>query len=214
MYFCDDAELLAWEPGVFLEPAFAHQVLFKEAAGTVTGTALVMAAGVLGAVEPGMVVRLTLEDDSLTQLAEVVSVADATHATVSALRGRGSEAAVAPLTSGPVKVTVLSFRPQIAAVGDGLLSLVGVISDRDAEASPAYSDPVGFRPAAVFGTLAAVFRTLAETSTATNITYSKKAFYEGLAQAARQALVATVDQDGDGVPETRVHSAVHQLERV
>jgi hypothetical protein len=173
-----------------------------------------MAAGVLGLVEPGMVVRLTLADDSLTQLGEVVEVADATHATVSALRGRGSEAAVAPLTAGSVKVTVLSFRPQIAAVGDGLLSLVGVASDRETDASPVYSDASGFKPAAVFGTLAAIFRTLAETSTATNITYSKKLFYEGLAQASRQALAATVDQDGDGVPETRVHSAVHQLERV
>jgi hypothetical protein len=213
MYFCDDTELLAWEPGIFLETAYAHQALIKQATGTVTGTGLVMDAAVLGAVSAGMVAQLTLADGSLTQLAEIVSVADGTHATVSALRGRSSEAAVAPLTAGAVKVTVLSFRPQIAAVGDALLSLVGVASDRSTDAAPAYADAAGFKPAAIFGTLAAIYRTLVETPSANNITYGKKAFYEGLALAARQTLMATVDQDGDGVPETRVHAAVHALER-
>jgi hypothetical protein len=173
-----------------------------------------MDASVLGVVSAGMVAQLTLADDSLTQLVEIVSVSDGTHATVSALRGRGSEAPVAPLTSGSVKVTVLSFRPQIAAVGDALLALVGVASDRSSDASPAYANAAGFKPAAIFGTLAAIYRTLVETSSATNITYSKRTFYEGLAQAARQTLTATVDQDGDGVPETCVHSGVHTLERV
>jgi hypothetical protein len=214
MDFCHDAELLAWEPGVFLESAFAHQALVKEVAGTVTGTALVMAATSLGNVVSGMVAQVTLADGSLTQLAEIASATDSTHAVISALRGRSSESAIPPLTQGPVKVTVISFRPQISAVGDSLLSLVGVASDRDSEASPTYSDASGFKPAAIFGTLAAIYRTLVETHSASSVTFSKKAFYEGLFNAARQTIAATVDQDGDGIPETRVQSAAHTLERV
>src|SRR6185369_2317751 len=106
--------------------------------------------------------------DSLTQLLEITAIADSTHATVSALRGRASESAVVPLTGGAVKVTVIIFRPQIAAVGDALLALVGVACDRDSGAAPVYSDLSGFKPAAIFGTLAAIYRTLVEAKHATN----------------------------------------------
>jgi hypothetical protein len=205
---------MAWEPGIFLEAAFAHQTIVKNAVGTLTGTGLVLTSGSLAAVLPGMVAQVTLADGSLTQLLEVVSVADGTHATVSALRGRSSEAAVPPLTGGSVKVTVVTFQPQIAAVGDALLALVGIASDRDTDPEPAYAGLCGFRPAAVFGTLAVIYRTLVDAKSATNITYSKRAFYEGLAQAARQTLGATIDCDGDGVPDRRVLSGVHGLRRV
>ena len=213
MYFCEDVDLMAWEPGVFFETAFAHQTLVKEAAGTLTGTALVLTSGSLAAVSPGMVAQVTLADGSLTQLLEVVSVADATHATVSALRGRGSEPVVAPLTGGSVKVTVVTFQPQMAAVGDGLFGLVGITSDRDSSPAPAYADLSGFRAAAIFGTLAAIYRTLVDTKSATPTTFSKRNYYEALAESSRQTLAATIDCDGDGVPEEHVLSGAHTLRR-
>jgi hypothetical protein len=150
----------------------------------------------------------------LTQLLEVVTVTDDTHAVLSALRGRSSEAAVPPLTGGSVKVTVLTFKPQIGAVGDSLLSLVGVASDRATDPTPAYGGLCGFKPAAIFGTLAAIYRTLVTATGATANTLSKRIFYEGLEQASRQTLGATIDRDGDGVPETRRLSGVHLLQRV
>ena len=128
MYFCQDVDLMIWEPGIFLEPAFGHQALFADVAGTLTGTGLVMGSSVLGHALPGMVARIELADDSLTQLLEVVSVTDGTHAVVSALRGRAGESAVTPLVGGSVKVGIVTFRPQIAAVGDELLGILGVMS--------------------------------------------------------------------------------------
>ncbi|MCL2648129.1 MAG: hypothetical protein FWD61_14145 [Phycisphaerales bacterium] len=216
MYFCEDAELLAWEPGIFSDEgggAFVHQAVIREAAGALTGTGLVMGSGVLGAVLPGMVMQVSLADGTMSQLTEVVSVEDSSHATISALRGRSTEAAVAPLVSGAVKVTVVTFRPQIAAVGDSLLELVGVSSGRGNEASPKFGGTAGFRAAAVFGTLAAVYRALAATENASNIVLSKRAFYEGLAQASRQTISALVDANGDGVPEKWVWGAVKELQR-
>lgn len=214
MYFCQDVELMAWEPGIFLETAFAQQMIVKDAAATLTGTALVLTSGSLAGVSPGMVAQVTLADGSLTQLLEVVEVTDATHATVSALRGRSSEAAIAPLMGGSVKVTVTTFQPQIAAVGDALLALIDVPSDREEGATRASADLCGFKPATVFGVLAAVYRTLVDKSSASTLTYSKRTFYEGLARASRLTLAGTIDRDGDGVPETRVLSGVRVLERV
>ncbi len=214
MYFCQDVELMAWEPGIFLQAAFAHQTLLKNAVGTLTGTALVLTSGTLAGVLPGMVAQVTLADGSLTQLLEVVAVADSTHATLSALRGRSTEAAIPPLTGGSVKVTVLTFQPQTAAVGDALLALVGIRSDRDTDPTPASAGLCGFKPAAIFGTLAAIYRTLVDTQSASTITFSKRTFYEGLAQASRQTLGATIDRNGDGIPETRRWSGVHLLQRV
>ncbi len=84
MYFCLDVELMAWEPGVFLQAAFAHQTLVKNAVGTLTGTALVLSSGSLAGVSTGMVAQVTLADGSLTQLLEITAIADDTHATLSA----------------------------------------------------------------------------------------------------------------------------------
>ena len=84
----------------------------------------------------------------------------------------------------------------------------------DYEGAPAFGSVVGFKPAAIFGTLAAIYRGLAEATNASNVTLSKRAFYEGLAQAARQTISAMVDEDGDGVPETRVWGGVREVERV
>ena len=72
-------------------------MVVKEASGTLTGTVLVLTSGSL-AVLPGMVARVTLADGSLTQLLEVVSVADSSHATLSRCAGRSSEPVVTPLT--------------------------------------------------------------------------------------------------------------------
>jgi hypothetical protein len=212
MYFCSDVDLMAWEPGIFLEPAFGHQAIVKEAVGTLSGTALTVPGASLGNVAAGMVAAVETADGSLTQLLEVAAVADASHATLSALRGRGTEAALPPLMGGSVKVTVVSFRPQIAAVGDELLALVGIESGRERE-DPGLCDTSGFRHATVFGVLAAAYRTLADAETATNLTYSKLGFYEGLYRGARRAIAATVDRDGDGVPETPRQAGIGDLVR-
>lgn len=214
MYFCEDLDLLPWEPSLFLESAFAHQHLLQKAAATLAGTALVTADPLLAHVQPGMVAIVTVADDSLTQLLEVVAVADSTHATVSALRGRAAEAPLPPLAGGNVQVSVLTFRPQIAAVGDELLALLGISSDRSGEPAPATASLAGFRIATVFGTLAVLFRTLAGATNPSSLTLSKRNFYDGLAKAARRAIAGTLDLNGDGVPETPRHTALPTLERL
>ncbi len=215
-YFCQDVDLLAWEPGIFVESGWAHQGLLKNVSGVISGTGLTVSGASLtnAGIAAGMVAVLSNADASLTQLVEIVAVTSATAMTVSALRGRATEAAVGPLLQGAVGVTVGSFRPQIGAVGDGLLALVGVRTDEATGGkAPVHADLGGFGPACVFGTLATVYRALSEAKHASSVVLAKREFYAGLAQAARLTLTATVDQDGDGVAETRVHSAVRELVR-
>ncbi len=168
----------------------------------------------LASVVPGMIATVTLADDSLTQLLEVTAVADTSHATVSALRGREDEAAIGPLVDGVVKVTVATFRPQIAAVGDDLLSAIGMASDRADEAAPISEKLHGFLPAAIFGTLAAIYRKLSDATDATAATLAKKTFYESMAKGARRVIAGTVDENGDGTPETVVRADVPVMERM
>ena len=212
MYFCEDVDLMVWEPGVFGEAAFAHQGVLKGATATLTGAVLATTDPVLGTVMPGMVMQVAAADDSVSQLLEVLAVTDDSHATVSALRGRGDEGAVAPLFGGSAKVTVVSFRPQIAALGDELLGLIGVASDRQTAANQSATDLRGFRTAAVFGVLAALFRTLSAGDVPAWVT-AKRGFYEKMYAEARRAISGKVDQDHDGTPDRRVNAGVGELVR-
>jgi hypothetical protein len=193
MYFCDDVDLMVWEPGIFSAggaDAFAHQALLKNAAATLTGTALTTETDLLGALAPGMV--LLAEGGGVSQLLEVTAVADARHATVSALRGRADETPLPGLVSGSVTVTLVSFRPQIAAVGDELLALVGVISNRG-DAGETVAQPRGFRTACVLGTLAAIFRVLAAAPDAPAGDAAKREFYEKAYADVRRSVRGTID---------------------
>ena len=84
-FFCQDADLLAWEPALFVEDVFAHQALLSAAAGTLAGTTLTLSAAsfVDAGVSAGMVAQLTNADASLTQLVEIAAVVSATSATIS-----------------------------------------------------------------------------------------------------------------------------------
>jgi hypothetical protein len=210
MYFCNDADLLTWEPGLFLEAAFIHQALFKNAAATISETNLTMNNPQLGDVQPGMVIAVT--QGELTQLLEIVEVADDRHATVSALRGRSNEPAIASLVNGSVQATLITFRPQIAAVGDALMALLGVSGDRSA-ALPAISDVGGFRTATIFETLAALYRVLVDQKTTANVIFPKLKFYETLAAGARRAISATIDTDADGTPDRSARADIVELHR-
>ena len=108
MYFCQDVDLMAWEPGIFLETAFAHQTLMKNGAGTLGGTVLTISSGDFSGISAGMVIQVSLGDGSLTQMLEVQGFLDSVHAVVSGLRGRSSESLITPIVNGSVTFTVVT----------------------------------------------------------------------------------------------------------
>ena len=216
MGYCEDVDLMVLEPGIFVEPALASMRLLLGVSGVVSGTTLTIsgasfvAAGVCG----GMVAALTTADNATTVTVEVVAVTDATTATVSVVRARDADAAVGPVVGGAVKVTVVSFRAQIAAVGDELRRLLGGGTDRASGAAvPAMVELTDFRMAAAFGTLALIYRMLSSVTSPKATVLSKMTVYTQAYGALRRSLKAKVDLDHDGVAETVVRAGVRKLER-
>lgn len=207
--FCNDTDLLLLEPAVFTlaeTPSFRR---LADVSATLAGTALTLDAGSLteAGVSPGMVATLRAADQALLGHAEVVSVEEARRATVSVPRARQDESPVAPTAQGALRVTVTSFLAQIAAVSAELMRLLGTV-ERD-QAAPAGA---GLRTAAVFGTLAAIYRMAG--GTADGSLTAKASCYQQAYAALRQAVTARVDLDGDGVAETQRLAGVRGIWRV
>lgn len=216
MGYCEDVDLMVLEPGIFVEPALASMRLMQGVSGVVSGTTLTISGGsfVAAGVSGGMVAALTTADNATTVMVEVVAVTDGATATVSVVRARDADAAVGPVVGGAVKVTVVSFRAQIAAVGDELRGLVGVGTDRASGTTvPAMKELTDFRMAAAFGTLAMVYRMMSSVTNPSATVLSKMTVYGQAYGALRRSLKAKVDLDHDGVPETVVRSGVRRLER-
>ena len=211
---CSEADLLILEPGLLGMAELRDCLRLREAAGTLAGTTLTLtgASWTSAGASAGMGVRVTSADGTVVLTGEITAVADATHATVSAFRVRGSDPAVALAVSGSVSVTVMSFGPQIAGVGDDLLALVGASHDRDAP-EPALEETSGFRSAAIYGTLAALFRMAVVPVLTSKEVVVKEKLYQAAYLTLRRSLVARVDLDGDGVVDSVVRSGVRTLER-
>jgi hypothetical protein len=205
--FCDDRDLLVWEAEIFSEPGVAHLALLANVDVNVAGTALTSGTLALSQVEPGMVAVLTEGAGESAQSCAAVftAVASADAATVSVVRAIGEDAAP-PRIQGDVKLAVVSFRPLIEAVGGEITALLGL----EGTSAEDFSAVLGLKPAAVFGTLAAIYRAIGPTTNADK----KLALYTRLYQLARRAVAGMIDLDGDGVAETRVCAGMTALERV
>jgi hypothetical protein len=204
--FCADQDLLGWESGIFGDAGVAHLALVKDADATLSGGTLLTAAAVLGGAEPGMVavLRQGSGETLVTTYAVITTNLAANQASVSVLRSAGEDPAV-PAMSGAVKVTIVSFHPVIAAVGDELLALLGIEPRMLTEASTV----MGLKTATIFGTLAALFRAIGPSAAADK----KLALYTRMFQLARRAVGGWVDADGDGVAERRVCAGIAVMER-
>jgi hypothetical protein len=204
--FCDDRDLLVWEAGIFSEPGMAHLALLSEAEVNVAGTALTSAGAILSKIAAGMVGVLKEGAGSPPKSTAVVftEVVSSTAATVSVPRVAGDDPA-APWIQGDVKLSVVSFRPVIEAVGREVVALLGLEGQ-----SAGMENVLGLRPAAIFGTLAAIYRAIGPSADSDK----KLALYTRLYQIARRAIAGMVDLDGDGHAETLVFAGTTALERV
>lgn len=212
---CEDADLLAVEPGVFTAPAFVGQKLLSDVSAVVSGTTVTIsgASFATAGVAAGMVATLSTLDEVTVGAWEIVAVNSGTTATLSVPRAYRDDAAAPPGVSGSLRLTVVSYRPQIMAVSAELLAGLGVNASRDG-ADRAYEAGVLCRSAAVVGALAAVYAAMAPAELSIQQRSVKRDHYQAAFKALRQAMVARVDMDGDGTVETTVHRGVRTLTRV
>lgn len=212
MNFSTDRDLLALEPGVFLDVPFAAQQRVSVSDGVLTGTTLTSAEADFEAaqVESGHVVLIN-------RLAhEVIERVDAGTLTVSLLRARATGPAIPGAEGTGLSVKVRSFAAQAALVHDELLRLLGIDPD-DPEAVLDEDAVVSLSMMAqleALGTLERVY-TGAAALVGDNETVSRKAqhyrrrFREALAQAT-----VLIDTDGDGRANERRHFGLVRLLRV
>ncbi|MEQ9454377.1 MAG: hypothetical protein RLN76_07275 [Phycisphaeraceae bacterium] len=193
MNFSQDRDLLAYEPNVFVEVPFTAQERVSVADGLVSGNTLtsVEADFVTAGVEVGGVVLIERVAH------EVLAVIDAGTLSMSAVRGREADAAIAAKAGEQLSVRVRTFAPQATLVHDLLLRLLG-LSEEDSLGEEAVVSLGAMMRLECLGTLEMVYSAAASISGHHEAVLAKAALYrERFRRACREAVIG-VDLDGDG----------------
>lgn len=192
--FARDRDLLVLEPSVFRDVLWPGQVLLESSLGVVptSGDSLSVTKAdfdELG-VDAGHVVTI----DGVP--AEVVERVDPTTLAVSLVRIDASGATVPlPFNGSGLSVRLTTFRQQIAVVHGELMRGLGLTAGED-EAS--IVNTRSFVLPEALGTLAMVYGSTASIGDADSLAWAKARHYRDRFRAAREALFAELDLDGDG----------------
>lgn len=204
MNFSTDRDLLALEPSLFYDVPIASQLRLQVSDAAVAGTVLTSATAdfVAAQVESGSVVLL--DNTAL----EVLTRASATTLTVSRLRNRLGDAAIAPAPGTGLTLVVRTFAPQATLVHDLLLGALQLTDDEPVVSLSAMAH------LEALGTLERVYAA-AVTFAGDQPGLERKAdhYRVRFAQALRRCPVL-LDLDGDGVADTRRCLASAELVRV
>jgi len=199
MPFASDRDLLAFEPSLFRDIAWAGQRRIDGALASTAGATLTSAASDFdaAAIDPGFVAVL----DGATL--EVLDRPSATTLTVSLLRDDPAGPAIPPPAFTGASLTITTFLPQITLVHDTLLRTVG-IEPADPAASPgaaSITNPAAVARVEAIGALHLIFSAAAVTADGRAILWTKAGLYRDRFAALRRRLAVGVDLDGDGRPD-------------
>jgi hypothetical protein len=203
MNFSNDRDLLAHEPAVFAEAPFLSQQVLQLTDAAVAGTTLTSAAGgfVAAGVEGGSVVLIA--DVPL----EVLHRTDDHTLSVSMLRARLTDPAIAPPEGAGLTLVARTFAPQAALMHDALLALLGLDDDE-----PIVSLSVMARLEAL-GTLERIYASAVTLTDAHDLLLHKAELYRRRFSQAMARSTVLLDLDSDGVAETRRFLGVSELMR-
>jgi hypothetical protein len=220
MIFCNDADLLYWEPDVMKDAAFASQTL-DAGTGTLAGTTFTMVTGTVfttQAVEPGNVIVLS---GAVVGCFPIVAVPDPSYLQLSVLHeemfpaaGEPAPTLVSPGGATGVDFVIRSFWPQRRVVSDLLAQAIG-LSPGTSEASCAtILNPQTLRRACVLGTLQMIYSAMAAVADEP-AKYSLRAdLYERLYRRAMRQAQVDLDLNGDGRADVRRSPGLLRMVRV
>lgn len=194
--FINDRDLLTLEPNVFRDAGWAGQRLLATT-GSTLGTTLTLASGSFTAagIAPGHVVIY----DGMAL--EVLTVTSATVATVSLLRSRITDPAIAPPALGIKNVSCWTFRPQISLMHSQILRMLGIEPDASDDAMVSEAsivNPASLALAEMLGALHLAYAAAAALSQADSALAARAQMYRQRFGEERQRAVAKIDLDGDG----------------
>ncbi len=210
--FCNDVDVLKWEPALFGELHLPSQVKAGGTGASLSGTTLTAAGAdfIAAEVKAGGVIHLRSADGALDGAYEIVSVDSATVLTVSVVRADVADPAVAPPPGSDIAWRVGTFASQAEDAAFELTQWFGIQpGDPTSEiAIESLLDTEGLRRASVLWVIAKVYAIWAGRP-AGECFWRKALFYEQLYQKARQRCHVTVDLGTDGVADiARVGGAI------
>jgi hypothetical protein len=212
MIYCNDVDLLRWEPQLFRDAAMASQVLLS-GSGDLDGTALTLAGGSLGdaAVRAGDVITFA---DPVGGSFAVVDVVSDTELMVSALQGAlfpADGSAVPPVPVGSataVGFTIRTFMPQARIVSDMLRQAVGAEAPGEPGETVTILTPEAMKRPCILGTLQMIYSAMAAVSGDSAALAVHADLYRRLYGRALRHMAVELDTNGDGVADLRRSPAV------
>lgn len=208
MIYCNDVDLLRWEPHLFRDAALASQTLIK-GTGDLGGTDFTIASGSFTAasIAPGHVITL---DDPIGGSFAVISVDTSTKLTLSVLRGDlfpiDGSAPPPPVgagTAAAVGYAIRTFAPQSRIVSDMLRQAVGVESLDGGLTAPAILTPQTLKRPCVLGTLQMVYSAVSAVVGDSAMLAVHADLYRRKYQRALRNMAVDLDTNGDGVADMR-----------
>jgi hypothetical protein len=209
MLFCNDADLLYWEPEVLREAAFASQTL-DAGTGSLSGTQFSVVTGTVftsRAVEPGQVIVLS---GAVAGCFPIVAITDPFNLQLGVLNDElfpdppsTTPPLISPGTASGLDFVIRTFWAQRRVVSDLLSQAVGIIPGTAQAQAAQILNPQALRRAATLGTLQMIYNALAAAASEPAPFTVRADLYERLFRRAMRQAQVDIDLDGDGRADSR-----------
>jgi hypothetical protein len=224
--FANDRDLIILEPRLFFDVLWTAQRLVDSATG-----GAINAAGDTLTITAGNLINLNITGGMIALVAgsplEVIDRIDATNLRISRLRAAESDALIPAAQGSALKVTIHTFRPQVQVIHDQLLRSFGIepaISQSpggtpepqpasDSLTESAITNPRAFSLAEALGTLHLVYTSAAAVVGGDSPMWAKALMYRDRYAAERRRIVAEIDLNNDGEPDTTRRTNIFQFTR-
>ena len=214
--FCNDIDLLHWEPNILRDAAFASQTLIS-GSGNLAGSTFTIASGsfLTAHVAKDQVIILT---GATAGSYPIVSVDSATQLTLSVLYDglfptSGDPTPAPPGTANGLAYVIRTFWPQRRIVSELLLQAAG-LDPSDPDAEQKILNPDALRKPCTLGTLHLIHSALAAAATEPENLNLRTDLYEKLYRRALRAATVKLDLNLDGRIDALRRLNVMDLERV
>ena len=215
MVFCDDMDLLHWEPNIFRDAAAAAQTLLS-GTGDLAGTTFTLDNGSLyeSHIQPNQVIVLS---GSIAGSYLIVSVDADGQLTLSVLHDKlfpddGPPEAAPVGTALDLAFTIRSFWAQRRVVSGVLEEAIGVAPGMEDE-SATIINPQVLKRVCVLGTLQMIYNALAAAAEEPARLALRADLYERLYRQAIRSVCVELDLNGDGEADAVRRLDVRELVR-
>jgi len=203
--FCNDIDILKYEPALFGELQLANQILAAGSGDELAGTTF-SASGAdfeSAGVEPGGVIYLRSADGLLDGAYEIVAVDSAMQLCVSVLRGDSEADPIAPPGASDISYRVSTLRPQAVETSLRLTRYLGIQPgqpESDVSAEDILDAGV-LKEVCAFGVIASAYSMLA-TNVGGEQFWNRSMHYEGLHEKGKERCRVALDVNGDGIADS------------